>query len=83
VGDVVGDDAGARVARAEVRLAEGALAAAVAELEGLSGAPATAAAGWLDDARARLAADQAVAALQAAAVTRLGVARPSATDAGG
>jgi hypothetical protein len=66
-----------------VRLSESALAAAVAELEGLTGAPATAAGAWLDDARARLAAERAVAALQAAAVTRLGSGTPAATDAGG
>jgi uroporphyrinogen-III synthase len=83
VGDVPGDDPGARVARAEVRLTEDALAAAVAELDGLTGAAAAAAAAWLDDARARLAAERAVAALQAAAVTRLGSGTPAATDAGG
>jgi uroporphyrinogen-III synthase len=83
VGDVEGDDAGARVARAEVRLSENALPAAVAELEGLSGAAAAAAENWLADARARLAADQAIAALQAAAVTRLGSSTPVETDAGG
>jgi uroporphyrinogen-III synthase len=83
VGDVEGDDAGARVARAEVRLSENALAAAVAELEALSGAAAAAAESWLADARARLTAEQAVAALQAAAVTRLGSGTPVETDAGG
>jgi uroporphyrinogen-III synthase len=83
VGDVPGDDPGARVARAEVRLSENALDAAVAELEGLTGAAAAAAGAWLDDARARLAAERAVAALQAAAVTRLGSGAPAATDAGG
>jgi uroporphyrinogen-III synthase len=83
VGDVPGDDPGARVARAEVRLSENALDAAVAELEGLTGVAAAAAGAWLDDARARLAAERAVAALQAAAVTRLGSGAPAATDAGG
>jgi hypothetical protein len=83
VGDVPGDGPGARVARAEVRLGENALDAAVAELEGLTGAAAAAAGAWLDDARARLAAERAVAALQAAAVTRLGSGAPAATDAGG
>jgi uroporphyrinogen-III synthase len=83
VGDVAGDDAGARVARAEVRLSENALAAAVAELEGVTGVAAAAAEGWLADARARLAADQAVASLQAVAVTRLGSSPPVETDAGG
>jgi uroporphyrinogen-III synthase len=83
VGDVPGDEPGARVARAEVRLSENALDAAVAELEGLTGAAAAAAGAWLDDARARLAAERAVAALQASAVTRLGSGAPAATDAGG
>ncbi len=81
VGDVAGDDAGARVARAEVRLSENALAAAVKELEGLSGPAAAAAAAWLGDARARLAVDRVVTALQAAAVTRLG--STAASDSGG
>ena len=80
VGDVAGDDPGARVARAEVRLSQNDLAAAVKELDGLSG-PAAAAA-WLGDARARLAVDQVLAALQAAAVTRLG-SGAAGTGAGG
>lgn len=83
VGDVAGDDPGARVARAEVRLSEGALAAAVKELEGLSGPAAAAASGWLDDARARLAVDQMIAALQAEAATRLGSKSATTTGAGG
>jgi len=57
------DDAQGLVARAELRLAAGDLAGAVAALERLEGAPATAAAGWLTDARGRLAVDGAVAAL--------------------
>jgi hypothetical protein len=64
-------------------LSENALAAAVAELEGVTGVAAAAAEGWLADARARLAADQAVASLQAVAVTRLGSSPPVETDAGG
>lgn len=62
--DVEGDSAGARVARAEAALEQGNLAAAVAELEGLDGAAAEAAAPWLAEARARLAAQAALAALQ-------------------
>ena len=62
--DVEGDGAAARVARAEAALEQGDLAAAVAELEGLDGAAAEAAAPWLAEARARLAAQEAVAALQ-------------------
>jgi hypothetical protein len=83
VGEVAGDDAGARVARAEVRLARNDLAAAVKELEGLSGPAAAAAASWLGDAQARLAVDQVMAALQAAAVTRLGASAAGTGGAGG
>jgi hypothetical protein len=52
--DVEGDGAAARVARAEAALAEGDLAAAVAELEGLQGPAAEAAAPWLAEALAAL-----------------------------
>jgi uroporphyrinogen-III synthase len=83
VGEVAGDDAGARVARAEVRLSQGDLAAAVKELDGLGGPAAAAAASWLGDAQARLAVDQVVAALQAAAVTRLGASAAGTGGAGG
>jgi uroporphyrinogen-III synthase len=82
VGEVAGDDPGARVARAEVRLSHNDLAAAVKELDGLSGPAAAAAAPWLGDARARLAVDQILAALQAAAVMRLG-SSAAGTSAGG
>jgi hypothetical protein len=84
VGEVAGDDAGARVARAEVRLSQNDLAGAVKELEGLSEPAATAAAGtWLGDAQARLAVDKVVSALQAAAVTRLGSSAAGTGGAGG
>ena len=84
VGEVAGDDAGARVARAEVRLSQNDLAAAVKELEGLSETPAVAAAAaWLGDAQARLAVDRVVSALQAAAVTRLGSSAANTGGAGG
>jgi hypothetical protein len=58
--DAEGDDADARVARAEAKLAAGDLARAVAELDGLEGAAAEAAAPWLEQARARLAAKKAL-----------------------
>lgn len=58
-----GDSPAARVARAEAHLAEGDLAAAVAELEALEGPPAEAAADWLARARSRLAAQKALARL--------------------
>jgi uroporphyrinogen-III synthase len=83
VGEVAGDDPGARVARAEVRLSQNDLAAAVKELEGLSGPAAAAAGTWLGDAQARLAVDQVVSALQAAAVTRLGASAAGTGGAGG
>jgi uroporphyrinogen-III synthase len=83
VGEVAGDDPGARVARAEVRLARNDLAAAAKELEGMSRPAASAAAAWLGDAQARLAVDQVVTALQAAAVTRLGASAAGTGGAGG
>lgn len=69
--DVEGDDASARVARAEAMLSKGDLATAVGELDGLSGKARAEAAAWLGDAQARLDAEAALAALQAAAVARL------------
>ena len=67
-GEAVGDGPLARLARAEARLAEFKLSDAVAELDGLSGAPREAAAVWLDQAKARLAADRAIEALQSLAL---------------
>jgi hypothetical protein len=63
--DARGDSPEARVARAEAKLAAGDLAGAVAELEQLEGPPAEAAAEWLELARLRLAAKEAVTSLQA------------------
>lgn len=71
VGDVAGDAPDAVVARAEARLAAGDLAAAVAEVERLAGASAEAAAAWLADARARLAAERTLAALDARVLAAL------------
>ena len=51
------------VVRTEADLRAGNLAGAVAEVESLEGAPAQAAAGWLADAKARLAVDTALVAL--------------------
>jgi len=59
------------VDNAGTALAAGDLAAAVETVEGLSGAGAEAAAPWLKLARARLAADRAVAALHLFAISRL------------
>jgi hypothetical protein len=61
----------ARLAEAEEALARGDLAAAVAAVTAIEGPGASAAASWLAEARARLAADQALAGLQAAALGRL------------
>ena len=74
VGPVEGSGAGAVVARAESRLAAGDLAGAVAELDGLSGPAATAAAGWRAQAEARLVAERALAGLGQIIARRLGAA---------
>ncbi|WP_448205258.1 mitofilin family membrane protein [Azospirillum sp. sgz302134] len=58
-GGVVGDSAGAVVARAEAAVQEGNLAKAVEELGALKGPAANTAAPWVADAKARLAANQA------------------------
>ncbi len=59
VGDIGGASVEARVARAELRMAAGDLVAAVAELVGLDGRAAAAAAPWLAKAQTRLAVDAA------------------------
>ena len=69
--DVAGQDPDAIAARAEAKVEAGDLSGAVAELEGLSGAAAEAAAGWLADAKARLAAEAALAEVTAAAAEHL------------
>ncbi|MGF1591765.1 MAG: COG4223 family protein [Kiloniellaceae bacterium] len=63
VGHVEGSTPSAVAARAEVKLNAGDLAGALAELDGLDGAAAEAAASWRRDAEARLAADGAVSRL--------------------
>lgn len=63
------------LARAEIALAGGDLATAVDALQELSGAPAQAAAGWLELARTRLQAERALATLQQRAIARLSAAR--------
>ncbi|MDM7944857.1 MAG: uroporphyrinogen-III synthase [Oceanibaculum nanhaiense] len=64
VGQVEGDTAEARIARAEAALARGDLAAVLGDLEGLPTDAATVVAGWRADAEARLAADKALARLR-------------------
>ena len=71
-GDVAGDTTEAIVARAEARLGVGDLAAAVAEVVALDGAGAEVAASWLGDARARLAAEASLAALDARVIAAPG-----------
>jgi hypothetical protein len=69
VGDAQGDSADARVARAELRLEEGDLAAALGELKGLTDAAAKVAQPWVDRAEARLASLAAVEQLQQVAAS--------------
>ncbi|MBM3556908.1 MAG: hypothetical protein FJX47_15295, partial [Alphaproteobacteria bacterium] len=71
VGEVVGESAEALIARAEARLAAGDLAAAVAEVERLSGAAKTSTNAWLTEAKRRLAAEAAMAALDRAIMDRM------------
>jgi hypothetical protein len=68
---VAGDHPRAKAARAEAAAARGDLAGAVAALNGLEGKPAETAKPWLDRAKARLAADQALAALESQATANL------------
>jgi hypothetical protein len=70
-GDIEGSGADAIVGRAEARLKEGKLQAAVQELESLSGDAAHAAQPWLRDAKARVAANQAAALTTGQAIARL------------
>lgn len=65
-GEVEGDDVDARVARAERRLAEGDVAAALAEVKALPPAAAQAAEAWTDLAGRRVAAEAALASLEQA-----------------
>jgi hypothetical protein len=69
--DVAGDDPRARAARAETLLDRGDLAGAVRLLGGLTERPAAAAKPWLDRAKARLAAEGSVAALESHAMAGL------------
>jgi hypothetical protein len=66
-GDIEGDTAEAIVARAEAALAQGKLDAAVGDVASLTGAPGEAAAGWLAQAKNRLAVDKSVAGLSSRA----------------
>ena len=72
VGEVEGSGVGAHLARAELRLEADDLPGAVAELGAIEASADAALAAWLSDARSRLKADDAIAALGARAVSRLG-----------
>lgn len=71
-GEVEGGDLESVLARAEGRLMQDNLSGAVAALADLDGPAADAATGWIADAQARLALDEAVQALAGAAIARLG-----------
>ena len=73
------DDENGRVARAELRLAAGDLAGAVAALDGMAGVAAKIAAPWLEQARLRLAVDGAIGRLFAEALRRTGAGAKDAT----
>ena len=70
-GEVAGDDAEARVARAEVRLGDRDLPGAIAELNGLDGPAAAAVQSWLERARDRATVDKAAALIATRAVALL------------
>jgi hypothetical protein len=72
-----GDGPLAHLARGEARLKAGDLAGAVAEIGALTGKPADVAAAWLSGAKARLAQDQAGAALDQTATALLAPAASS------
>ena len=78
-GLIAGDDPDAILARAEYHLENGALDAAVAEMETLDADLTEAGATWVGDARARMAAETALTALAAAISDRL----TTGSDAGG
>lgn len=73
-GDVVGNTADAIVARAQAALGRNDLKAAAGEMAALQGPAAQAAAGWLGDAKARLAADGAGQQLTGRAIALLSAA---------
>jgi hypothetical protein len=70
-GEVEGGSTADVLARAEHRVGNGNIAGAVTALEELQGEAAEAASGWLAPASARLAAEEVLAALDAAALERL------------
>ena len=79
-GEVAGAGIGATLARAEHRAGAGDLAGAVEALAGLDGRGAAAATSWLTLARARLAAEEVMAALDTAALERLAAEETGAAE---
>ncbi|MGQ0675391.1 MAG: uroporphyrinogen-III synthase [Rhodospirillales bacterium] len=71
IGAAAGDSPAARAARAEALLAAGDLAGAVAQLDALGAPASNAARPWLDRAKARLQAEQALAALETRAAAAM------------
>jgi hypothetical protein len=71
-GNVEGDGTRAILARAEHKLGTGELSASIAEVETLKGAAADALAPWLAEARAKLAADDALTRAESKILTALG-----------
>ena len=71
IGDVEGNDSGARLARAEAALGRDDLSAAVSEVRGLQGTAAQSMSAWLGDAQARLEIENAIAGINARIVQTL------------
>lgn len=67
-----GEGPGAALARAKATLDKGDLASAVKEIETLDGAPRDAFSAWLDQARARLSADEALTRLEGLLLVSMG-----------
>jgi hypothetical protein len=72
IGEVEGEEIDAVLARTEKRLASGDLAAAVEMMANLAGPAGDTARAWLERAQGRLAAEDALAALQSRAIAGLG-----------
>lgn len=83
IDETEGDDPGAVLSRAGARVDEGDVAAALKELEALPPAGRKAIAGWIADAEARVAAEQALAELRARLLGVSGQPSPAATPAPG
>jgi hypothetical protein len=76
VGDTSGITSADKLARAEMRLAGGELAAAISEVRALEGEAQTKMAPWLRDSEARLSVENAIAGMETRIVNALTTARP-------